>query len=229
MRRRWIPGLLVAAIAGPAAPAAIVDTGPTHRFCLSSIGGRFDSDRRPDTAVVYSTRRRCDTVGARSWYLVVRLAGGSVLRRALVQDRPAFSGEGDFGCESVCAVRSAPDFNRDGRHEIEVSLQQGASQEQRGIYAVVRGELRRLAGRPGGKRFSLSYGGSLTHGAYVVCRTRGNQHLVVAVGWGIADKAHAAVREEIYRLEGLRFRLIATRTQQMSARVIPPRVSGRSC
>jgi hypothetical protein len=159
----------------------------------------------------------------------VRLATGRILRRALGSDRPAFSGEHDLGCEPRCAVRAALDFNRDGQHEIEVALQEGAAEKQRAVYGVVAGELRRLPGRPAGNRFSLSYGGSLTHGAYVVCRMRGEEHLVVSVGWGIADKAHAAVREDIYRFDGVRFRLIGTKTQRMSSSAIPPRVTGRTC
>jgi hypothetical protein len=229
MAPRCLLALVVAPIGGLLAPAAVVSAGPTQRFCVSIIRGGFDSDRRRDTAVVYSTRRGCDTTNRRSWQLVVRLASGRVLRRALGSDQPAFSGERDLGCDSRCAVRAAPDFNRDGLHEIEVALQEGASQEQRGIYGLVGGELRRLPGSPAGDRFSLSYGGGLTHGAYVVCRLRGVRHLVVAVGWGIADKAHSAVREDIYRFEGLRFRLIATKTRRMSTSIVPPRVSGRTC
>src|SRR6266487_3331783 len=136
--------LLIAVSVAAAAVAGAALGQPTsrHRFCASSIRGNFDSDQRRDVAVVYATRPSCNTINGRSWYLLVRLASGRVLRRPIGNDRPAFAGESDFGCDSWCAVRAAPDFNRDGRHEIEVSLQQGATQEQRGIYGVVRGKLR---------------------------------------------------------------------------------------
>jgi hypothetical protein len=229
MRSHRLFLILVAGIGAPLMLAADVHAGSVHHFCVSSIRAQFDSDQRQDTAVVYSTRSNCDAMDGRSWYLVVRLAGGRVLRRPLGHDRPVFSSEFDVGCVSFCEVGAAPDFNRDGRHEIEVALQEGASEEQRGIYGVVGGKLRRLAGRQGGKRFSLTYGGSVTHGAYVVCRTRDARHLVLAVGWGIIDNAHAALREEIYRFHRRRFRLVGIKSQRTSTRVIPPRVAGYLC
>jgi hypothetical protein len=221
---------LIALFAAAAiAATALGQAGTRHRFCASSIRGKFDSDQRRDVAVVYSTRRRCDTVNGRSWYLVVRLASGGGLRRPLGNDRPAFASESDFGCDTVCAVRAVPDFNRDGRHEIEVSLQQGATTEQRGIYGVVRGKLRRLTGRPGDKRFSFSYGGSVRYGSFVVCRARAHMHIVAAVGWGLSDDAHSSVDESIYTFDGLHFRLIGRKTYRVAGARVPPRVSGRPC
>lgn len=216
MRPGRLAVFIVAATVVPFAAAAVPNAGLPRRFCASSIRGRFDSDKRRDVAVVYSTRPRCDAVNGRSWYLSVRLASGGVLRRALGNDRPAFAGESDFGCETWCAVRAVPDFNRDGRHEIEVSLQQGATQEQRGIYGVVRGKLRRFSGRPTGNRLSFSYGGGLRYGAFVVCRTRPHAHVVVAVGWGLVDDAHSSVGETIYTFNGLRFRLIGRKTYRVA-------------
>jgi hypothetical protein len=128
-----------------------------------------------------------------------------------------------------CAVSAVPDFNRDGRQEIEVSLQQGAAEEQRAVYGVVRGQLRRLPGRPGGRRFSFSYGGSLTYGAYVLCRTRARSHLVLAVAWGLPDDAHASMQVTTYNFDGLRFRLTGKRKATVARRSVPPRVAGRTC
>jgi hypothetical protein len=183
MPRRCTVLLIGAAVVSILASTTAGHAGPGHRFCLSRIYGNFDSDRREDTAIVYSTRRGCETVENRSWYLAVRLATGRVLRRPLAHDRPAFS-EAHVGCDATCAVRAAPDFNRDGRHEIEVSLQQGATMEQRGIYGLVAGQLRRFRGRPGGDQFTLSYGGGGLYGAFVVCRAHAHTHRVVAVGGG---------------------------------------------
>jgi hypothetical protein len=228
MPRRFALLLIAAAATAPFAPSAAGHEVRGHRFCVSSFHARFDSDRRRDTALVYSTRPTCETIRSRAWYLSVRLANGRVLRRPLGYDRPAFS-ESDFGCEAICAVSAAPDFNRDGRHEIAVSLQQGATQEQRGIYGLVAGELRRFPGRPGGDRFTLSYGGGGLYGAFVVCRTHAHIHQVVAVGWGRLDNAHSSVRESVYTFNGLHFRFIRSNTRRVTGRVVPPRVNGRQC
>ena len=229
MRSRCLLALLVAAIAGPLTSATAVRATPVHRFCVSSIRGKFDSDRRPDTAVVYSTRHTCYAVTSRPWYLAVRLASGRILRRQIGHDRSIFDNESDTGCEPTCAVGAAPDFNRDGRHEIEVSIQQGATQEQRGIYGIVRGHLRRFPGQPFGTRFSFSYGGGGLYGAFVLCRTHADAHRVVAVAWGRLDNTHSSVSEAVYMFNGLRFRLISNTTRRVFGRRIPPRVTGRQC
>src|SRR4051794_4658839 len=115
-------GLFIAAVlATPGLTSGAPRQGSSDgRFCVSRVRADFDSDRRLDTAVVYSTRQGCDSIEGRSWYLLVRLATGNLLGRPLGHDRPAFSGELDSGCDPICALRTAPDFNRDGRHEIEV-------------------------------------------------------------------------------------------------------------
>ena len=177
--RLLLPVLIV--VTSALASAARPNSMAGRRFCASSIAGRFDSDARQDRAIVFSSRRECDLMDGRDWHLVVRLATGRAYRRALGHDLPAFA-EGRAGCEPTCIARSAPDFNRDGRHELEVALQEGAYEEQRGVYALVDGRLRRLRGDRG--RFSFSYGGSIAHGAFVVCRTIGQHHHVVAVDWG---------------------------------------------
>jgi hypothetical protein len=118
----------------------------------------------------------------------------------------------------ICAVRAASDFNGDGRHELEISLQQAAAQEQRGIYGLVRGQLRRLPARPFGNRFSFSYGGGGLYGAFVVCRVHADRHRVVAVEWGRLDDTHSSVRETVYSFNGLRFRLISDTTRRASGR-----------
>jgi hypothetical protein len=228
MPRRFTVLLIAAAATAPLAATAAGHADRGHRFCVSSIHARFDSDRQRDRAVVYSTRPTCETIRSRAWYLTVRLANGRVLRRPLGHDRPAFS-ESDFGCDAICAVSAAPDFNRDGRHEIAVSLQQGATQEQRGIYGLVGDELRRLPGRPGGDRFTFSYGGGGLYGAFVVCRTHAHIRHVVAVGWGRLDNAHSSVRESVYTYNCLRFRFIRNKTRLVTGRVVPPRVKGRQC
>jgi len=227
-RLAWV--FITAAAVLVATTTAVSHAGPRHRFCVSSIHGRFDSDQRGDSAVVFSTRRKCDTMEGRYWYLVVRLANGRALSRPLGHDRPAFSSAREVGCEAVCEVRAAPDFNRDGRHEIEVSLQQGASSEQRGVYGVVRGKLRRLPGGRAGARFSLDYGGTVRFGSYVVCRARAKEHYVVAVGWGITDNTHiTAVQEDSYRFDGVRFRFSGTHSKRIRTAGLPPRVPGRTC
>jgi hypothetical protein len=230
MRIRCVALLIAAAVLTPGLTSAAPHFGGSNgRFCVSSIRGKFNSDGRRDTAVVYSTRHSCATIDARSWYLVVRLASGNVLRRPLGHDRPAFSGERDLGCDPMCAVRAAPDFNRDGRHEIAVSLQQGAAVEQRGIYGIVRGHLRRFRARTGDIPFSFAYGGSLSHGADVVCRTQSRNHLVAAIAWGVADGTHSSIQEIIYRFDGLRFHLIGSKTKRLSGSRIPPPFPGRAC
>jgi hypothetical protein len=229
MPRRFAVLLTAAVVTTPLAATTTGQAVRGHRYCVSSIHARFDSDRRRDTAVVYSTHRTCETVKSRSWYLAVRLGSDRILRRPLGRDRTIFGSESDAGCDRICAVRTAPDFNGDGRHEIEVSLQQGATQEQRGIYGLVRGHLRRLPARPFGNRFSFSYGDGGLYGAFVVCRIHADKHRVVAVGWGRLDNTHFSVRETVYTFNGLRFRLISDTTRRVSGRRVPPRVSGRQC
>src|SRR5205823_3551281 len=162
----------------------------------------------------------------RDWHLVVRLATGRAYRRALGHDLPAFA-EGRAGCEPTCIARSAPDFNRDGRHELEVALQEGAYEEQRGVYALVDGRLRRLRGDRG--RFSFSYGGSIAPGAFVVCRTIGQHHHVVAVDWGTNGSGRVSADETVYAFDGVRFRFLSRRTRTWTQRRVPPRVRGRPC
>jgi hypothetical protein len=227
--RRFMLPLVAAAVTSSLAATKTGEAVRGHRYCVSSIPGKFDSDRRQDTALVYSTRLPCYEVRSRPWYVVVRLGSGRILRRQIGHDQSTFGNESDTGCEVTCAVRAAPDFNRDGRHEIEVSIQQGATQEQRGIYGVVRGRLRRLPGRPFGNRFSFSYGGGGLYGAFVVCRRHRGQHRVVAVTWGRLDHTHFGVGEDVYAFNGLRFRPISTTTRRVSGRRFPPRVAGRPC
>jgi hypothetical protein len=229
MRLHFIVLLAAATVTFSLAAATTGEAVRGHRYCVSSIHGKFDSDRWRDTAVVYSTRRPCEAVRSRPWYLAVRLASGRVLRREIGHDRSIFGNESDTGCELTCAVRAAPDFNRDGRQEIEVSIQQGATQEQRGIYGIVRGRLRRLPGRPFGNRFSFSYGGGGLYGAFVVCRTHADKHRVVAVGWGLLDNNHFSVSEAVYMFNGRRFHPISDTTRRVSGRRVPPRVTGRQC
>ena len=229
MPRRSTVLLITVVVTAPLAATTAGQAVRGHRYCVSTIRAKFNSDRRRDRAVVYSTRRSCETVKTRSWYLVVRLASGRILRRPLGRDRTIFGSESDAGCDRICAVRAAPDFNGDGRHEIEVTLQQGATQEQRGIYGLVEGRLRRLPARPFGSRFSFSYGGGGLYGSSVVCRVHANRHRVVAAGWGRLDNTHFSVRETVYSFNGLRFRLISDTTRRVSGRRIPPPVSGRQC
>lgn len=226
---RSVSFALVAFALAAAGTGATASSGQPM-FCSSRIDGDFDGDGRGDTASVYSTRSLCDEAAGRHWFLLVTLDRGGKLRRPLRKDRPAFS-EGGHGCEFRCMVSAATDLNRDGRDELEVSLQQGASQEQRGFYGVVGERLRRFGA--GGQRqpLSFSYGGSVMHGAYVVCRAERGRHFVVGVEWGVTSTkspGQVGFEEHVYRFEGRTFRHVRTGSGR-SRGVVPPRVSGRSC
>jgi len=221
MRLAFGAGLAAITVAVAIVSSGLAGRPAVHRFCASSVRGNFNSDEERDVAIVYSTHPSCGS--GRGWFLTVGLTGGRTLRRPLRRDKPTF-GESGPGCEAACLAESAPDLNLDGRHEIEVSILQGASQEQRGIYGVVRGRLIRFRSDRG--RLSFAYGGSLSEGAYVVCRSHGR---VVAVGWGAEREGHTSVDETSYLFHGLRFRLIGHKTKRASGSEIPPRVPGRLC
>jgi len=211
---------------------AALRSNAVQKFCASRIRGDFDGDGRTDSAVAFSSRSICDAMDGRSWYLVVRLSRGGHLRRPLGHDLAA-SSEGRIGCEPLCFVRAAPDFNRDGRDEIEVSLQQGAAMEQRGVYGVVGNRIRRSGSRPAGQPLTFSYGGSLRYGAGVVCRTQRGRHLVVAAEYGYSSeygRHRMPVTEHVYLFEGRTF--VHLRDQKRVYRgsaALPPRVPGGRC
>ena len=129
------------------------------------VRGDFDGDRRPD--VVFSYGALGSDGRATSWFLRTVLASGGV--STLKLDAPA-----------QLEVLGAADADGDGRDEVFVQLDHGASTSFVAIYAA--GEGRLVPVTEDGKaplRFGLN--GSVTHGDGGACTTGpdGRRRLVI--------------------------------------------------
>lgn len=227
--RWWLAGGLVSLSIGSALAAAAGGTAPSTagQACTSRVPGDFDGDRRRDMAVVSTSGRSCDSTRG-AWSLVVRLSSGERLRIPLTRNLSVWTTR-CFPCRAF----AAPDFNADGKAEIEVSVGRGASQEQVAVFEVGGGRIYRLRLFGSTAPFVLYYGASIRFGSDVVCRTSSaGARQVVQLSWSNAMDAagRSHLREETFVLDLPFFRRLSSLARyRPRSEGYPPRARGTDC
>jgi hypothetical protein len=196
------------------------------------VRGDFDGDGRRDVALVGSAQKDCQA----RWKVTLRLASGTATTRVL--DRDALQElESSRLCLPGCNAFAAHDLNRDGRDELEVADITPATGDAVVAYRLIHGSVRPLKVRTRAgayKLMLLSYNGSATGGAWVVCRDRPQaDRRVIQVGEGYATPSdhHVDISESAYTLRGVVFRHLWAHTYRVrSNRIgVPAVVPGRRC
>jgi len=199
---------------------------------VSSVRGDFDGDGRRDVALVGSAQKDCRA----RWTVRVHPASGAATMRVL--DRDVLQElESSRLCLAGCTAFAAHDLNRDGRDELEVADNTPATGDAVVVYRLLHGSLRplKVRTRTGAyKLMLLSYNGSVTGGAWVVCRDRPQaDRRVIQVGesYATASNHHVDISEAAYFLRGVVFRRLSTRTYRVRSNRIgePAAVPGRRC
>ena len=228
-----VNALAVALLCGIASAKATRHSVSAARlFCGSSVHGDFDGDGRRDVALVGSVRKDCRA----RWTVTVHLASGPVATRRLDHDILQEL-ESSRLCLVGCTAFAAHDLNRDGRDELEVADNTPATGDAVVVYRLLHGSLRplKLRTRTGAfKLMLLSYNGSATGGAWVVCRDRPQaKRRVIQVGedYPTPSNHHVEISETAYILSGVLFRRLSTRTYRLRSGRIgeATAVRGRRC
>jgi hypothetical protein len=223
----------VVLVCGTAWASASAHTASAARpFCASSVRGDFDGDGRRDVALVGSAQKTCRT----RWTVSVQLASGAATKRLLDRD-VLMELESSRLCLVGCTAFAAHDLNRDGRDELEVADNTPATGDAVLVYRLLHGSLRplKVRTRTGAyKLMLLSYNGSVTGGAWVVCRDRPQaERRVIQVGedYTTPSDHHVEISETAYILRGAVFRHLSTRTYRVRSNRIgePATVPGRRC
>jgi hypothetical protein len=181
----------------------------------------LDGDGRPDEAHVGQWRT--------GTWLIVDLATDK--RHKLLLTRLPTDIGGPPACvgSAICQLAGVPDFDRDGRHELAVQLDSGASQATIGFFRVDPRAIRRLGVAGDDRPFVLRDGASVRYGATYLCRPGG---AVVGFTWGndIDDQHRSAVTERSYRFDGDRFVFVSERQRlEPQSAGYPPPLAGRPC
>lgn len=131
-------------------------TSPEGPRCIAAVSADLDADRKLDRFVVNADFGPSGK--PRGWHAEALLAAGP---RSRVQIE--FVNE-----EQPPAILGAVDADRDGRAEVFVQVDQGASTSFVGIFHVVGDRLQRV--KAGKQEITFGLGGSATHGAGIECR-----------------------------------------------------------
>lgn len=124
--------------------------------CIAEVSAELDADGKPDRFVIYADH---DASGRpRGWHADALLASGR--RSSLPID---FVNE-----EQPPGILGAVDADKDGRAEVFVQVDQGASTSFVALFHVVGDQLERVKAEKTEITFGL--GGSVTHGAGIECR-----------------------------------------------------------
>jgi hypothetical protein len=228
-----ISALAVVLVCGTAWASASAHTASAARpFCASSVRGDFDGDGRRDVALVGSAQKDCRA----HWTVRVQLASGAATMRVL--DRDVLQElESSRLCLVGCTAFEAHDLNRDGRDELEVGDKTPATGDAVVVYRLLHGSLRPLEVRTrtgAYKLMLLSYNGSVTGGAWVVCRDRprpDRRVIQVSESYATPSNHHVDISEAAYFLRGVVFRHLSARTYRVRSNRIgePAAVPGRRC
>jgi Tol biopolymer transport system component len=152
-------------------PAAFVGSAPPAGGCESAhpVAGDFDGDDRADSAVVEgSDGTTCGQDPEWPYRLRVTLANGDEVVRALQN----VSGV-------VQRAYAAPDFDADGRDELLVRVDGGASTDLLGAFFLEHGRIIRSRVYPADVASRFAWGGSVTHQDALGCEERDGRWTVV--------------------------------------------------
>jgi hypothetical protein len=198
--------------------------------CHSSVRGDFDGDGAADTALVYGRPGEClEPDGASRLRLI--LGDGRRLERSLRSEGLRWDDpKRPHACAISCAAFAATDIDGNGREELAIELDHGASQSFFGLFRLDGRSLVRIPLIEKGKLIPMTFGyhGSLCCASDTLCRTREGRSYVIDVSVGHSD-FYTVAEEEEYRYDGRVLRRTRTRMHHWPWRGATHLVPGRRC
>jgi hypothetical protein len=195
--------------------------------CHSSVRGDFDGDRRRDTALVYGRPADCLVPGGAGWVALI-LGNGRRIERSLRAEGLLHGAP--RACMAGCAAFASADVDEDGRDELALELDHGASQTFFGLFRLAGNRLVRIPLLEDGKRLPITFGynGSLCCASDTLCRSREGRGYVVDVGTG-HDDFWTMSNEREYLYDDGALRRSAERAHYWPWRGTSHLVPGRRC
>jgi hypothetical protein len=180
---------------------------PVGAICVTVGRGDLDGDGVEDRAVVWGDPAPPSDGRPQRWHLAAVTASGT---KETTVGTPFFE----------AAVRGVIDVNRDGRGQILVHIDRGASTERWWAYAVVDGSPRQIQIGDGVPLQILAYG-SVMHGSRFECvRDAAGVRLLSLMGFGgrYIDAGTVVFDwgAENYRIRGARATLVGTATSTVT-------------
>ena len=198
--------------------------------CHSNVRGDFDGDNAQDTALVYGGPGDCSVPGG-AGRLALILGDGRRLERSLRSEGLRWDDpKHPHACAIGCTAFAATDIDGDGREELAIVLDHGASQSFFGLFRLDGRSLVRIPLIDEGKRIPMTFGyhGSLCCSSDTLCRTRDGRSYVVGVSAGHND-FYTVADEEEYLYDGRVLRRTGSRVHYGRGRGTSHLVPGRRC
>jgi hypothetical protein len=195
--------------------------------CHSSVRGDFDGDRRRDTALVHGRPTDCLVPGGAGWVALI-MGDGRRIERSLRSERLLHGAP--RACLAGCRAFASADIDGDGRDELALELDHGASQTFFGLFRLAGERIVRIPLVAGGGRPPITFGyhGSLGYASDTLCRSRDGTAYVVDVRTG-HNAFYTVSEEREYRYDGGVLRQSAHRTHYWPWRGTSHLVPGRRC
>jgi hypothetical protein len=192
--------------------------------CHSSVRGDFDADGGLDTALVYGTA--CKRLGPGKLRLI--MADGTSIEQSLRSERVTRGGPA--ACLAGCAAFAATDIDGEGRDELALELDHGASQSFFGLFRLVGRRVARIPLSERGALVPITFGyyGSLCCASDALCRRRNGRAYVVDVSTGHNEFYTSSTADE-YVYDGRVLRPSGSRWYYWPRRLTSHLVPGSRC